>query len=177
MKIPSCGPSPNSCHKEAHSCFGCLFMLSCVNFLSLELKGQAQTCSSMKMTLCINWFPWRHGLPWLELKNLSGLHRSLTSTPLNTYEMNWNASSPDIGAWPHECSCGCIRNPFSLSQMWSLVVDAVHSSVTLLSVFVCAGTDNYGLTGADEMSILYCVCQSKNRKVMHTAAFHIQQFS
>ena len=36
--------------------------------------------------------PYRKGLPRLVWKNLTGLHRALSSTPLNTFGMNWNAS-------------------------------------------------------------------------------------
>ena len=40
-------------------------------------------------------------------KNLTGLHRALTSTPLNTFEINWNADCKAVLiARPHQCSCG-----------------------------------------------------------------------
>lgn len=34
---------------------------------------------------------------WLQRNNLSGLDRALTSTPLNTFEINWTADcAPDL---------------------------------------------------------------------------------
>ena len=35
--------------------------------------------------------PYRSGLSRSVWKNLTGLHRALTSSPLNTFGMNWNA--------------------------------------------------------------------------------------
>jgi hypothetical protein len=43
------------------------------------------------MALCRKWGPYRNGLLRLVWKNLTGLHRALTSTPSNTFGMSWNA--------------------------------------------------------------------------------------
>ena len=47
---------------------------------------------------------YRNGLSRSVWKNLTGLHRALTSTPSDTFGMNWNADcEPDLIA-QHQCS-------------------------------------------------------------------------
>lgn len=55
---------------------------------SFRINGQ--TCSSMTASLDTKRAPWRLGSPRLEWKILTGLHRSLSPTPLNTLGMTWN---------------------------------------------------------------------------------------
>ena len=53
--------------------------------------GKALSCFSMTMTPCTKRGPYRNGLSKTVWKNLTSLHRALTSTPSNTFGMNWNA--------------------------------------------------------------------------------------
>lgn len=53
--------------------------------------GLGQSCSSMIKLLCTKWAPWRHGLPNFEWNKSSGLNKAMTSSPVNTFEMNWNS--------------------------------------------------------------------------------------
>ena len=41
---------------------------------------------------CTKRGPYRNGLSRSMWKNLTGLHRALTSTPLNTFGMNWTTA-------------------------------------------------------------------------------------
>lgn len=51
----------------------------------------AKSCPNRTVPLGTMQGPWRHGLPTLEWKNPSGLHRALILNPPNT--INWNANS------------------------------------------------------------------------------------
>ena len=51
--------------------------------------GNAISCFSMTMPPCTKRGPYRKGLSRSVCKNLTGLHRALTSTPSNTFGMNW----------------------------------------------------------------------------------------
>ena len=53
--------------------------------------GKALSCFSMTMPLCKNRDPYINGLLRSVWKNLTGLHRALTSTPSNTFGMNLNS--------------------------------------------------------------------------------------
>ena len=55
--------------------------------------------------------PYRNGLLRLVWKNLTGLHRGLTSTPSNTFGMNWNT----------DCEPGLI-NPTSVPDLTNALV-------------------------------------------------------
>jgi hypothetical protein len=52
--------------------------------------GEGPSCFSLTMPLCTKFSPYRNYLSRLVWKNLTGLHRALTSTPSNTFGMNWN---------------------------------------------------------------------------------------
>lgn len=51
----------------------------CCSFIITHQWNLSQSCFSMTVLLCIKWR--RHSLPILDWKNLSVLHRALTSTP------------------------------------------------------------------------------------------------
>ena len=53
----------------------------------------------------------QNGLSRSVWKNLSGLHRALTSTPSNTFGMNWNANCEPGLIVQHQC-------PTSLMLLW-----------------------------------------------------------
>ena len=56
---------------------------------------KAPSCFSMTMPTKRG--PYRNGLSRSTWKNLPGLHRALSSTPSNTFGMNWNADcEPDL---------------------------------------------------------------------------------
>jgi hypothetical protein len=66
---------------------------------------------SMTMSPCTKRGPYRNGLWRSVWKNLTGLHRALTSTPVNTFGINWNA----------DCEPGLIaqhQGPTSLMLLW-----------------------------------------------------------
>jgi hypothetical protein len=72
--------------------------------------GKALSCFSMTMPTCTKRGPYRNGLLRLG-NNLTGLHRALTSTLPNTFEINWNA----------DCKSGLIARhpcPISLMLLW-----------------------------------------------------------
>ena len=59
-------------------------------------------CFSMTKPQCTKQGPYRNSLRSV-YKNLTGLHRTLTSTPSNTFGMNWNADC-EPGLIPqHQC--------------------------------------------------------------------------
>ncbi|CDR00764.1 unnamed protein product [Oncorhynchus mykiss] len=63
----------------------------------------------------------RNGLSRLLWKNLTGLHRALTSTPSNTFGMNWNADCDPGLIAQHQCPTSLIlwlngSSPFSQQQ-------------------------------------------------------------
>ena len=64
-----------------------------------------------EMPPCTKRGPYRNGLSRSTWKNMTGLHRALTSTPMNTFGMNWNAN----------CEPGLIAQhqwPTSLMLLW-----------------------------------------------------------
>ena len=65
-------------------------MILCFQLCGNSL-GNALSCFSMTMPTCIKRVPYRNGLLRSVWKNLTGLRRTLTSTPSNTFRMNWNA--------------------------------------------------------------------------------------
>ena len=54
---------------------------------------------------------YRNGLSRSAWKNLTGLHRALTSTPLNTRGMNWNTNCKSGLIAQHQC-------PTSITLLW-----------------------------------------------------------
>ena len=65
----------------------------------------ALSCFSMTMPPCTKRGPYRNDLSRSVQKNLTGLHRALTSTPFNTFGLNWNADcEPGLIAQNHSCS-------------------------------------------------------------------------
>lgn len=62
---------------ETRSWIKYLFVL--LNYSFRHLNLEVQTCLSMRMQ-----DPWRHGVQWLEWKNLCVLPVALTLAPLNT---------------------------------------------------------------------------------------------
>ena len=60
--------------------------------------GKALSCFSMTMQ-----GPYRNGLSRLVWKNLTDLHRALTSTPSSTFGMNWNADCKPGLIDQHQC--------------------------------------------------------------------------
>jgi hypothetical protein len=73
--------------------------------------GKAVSCFSKTMSPCTKRGPYSNGLSRLVWKNLTGLHRVLTSTPLNTFGMNWNADCEPGPITQHQC-------PTSLMLLW-----------------------------------------------------------
>ena len=63
------------------------------------------------MPLCTKQDPYRDGLSRSVWKNLTGLHRALTSTPWNTFGMNWNVDCEPDQIAQHHC-------PTSLMLLW-----------------------------------------------------------
>jgi hypothetical protein len=53
--------------------------------------GKALPCFSMTIPPCTKWGPYRNALSRSVWRNLTGLHRALTSTPSKTFAMNWNS--------------------------------------------------------------------------------------
>jgi hypothetical protein len=66
-------------------------MILCFQLCGNSL-GKALSCFSMTMPPCTKEGPYRNGVSRLVWKNLTGLHRALTSTPSNTIGMNWNVA-------------------------------------------------------------------------------------
>ncbi|CDQ86808.1 unnamed protein product [Oncorhynchus mykiss] len=73
--------------------------------------GKALSCFSMTMPPSTKRGPHRNVLPRVVWKNLTGLHRALTSTPSNTFGMNWNAGCESGLIGQHQC-------PTSLIFLW-----------------------------------------------------------
>ena len=73
--------------------------------------GKALSCFSMTMPTCTKRGPYRNGLSRSVWENLAGLHRALTSTPSNTFGMNWNADCEPGLITQHQC-------PTSLMLLW-----------------------------------------------------------
>ena len=84
-------------------CFSC-FRLGPLFPVKGNLKGTAYNCILDNFVLCGNSLgkaltcfsmtkrgPYRNGLLRSMWKNLTGLQRALTSAPLNTFVINWNA--------------------------------------------------------------------------------------
>ena len=87
------------------------YLLECIvptiklgrGIMVLGSLGKALSCFSMTMPLCTKRDQYRNGLLRSVCKNLTGLHRALTSTPSNTFGMNCNADcQPDLIA-QHQC--------------------------------------------------------------------------
>jgi hypothetical protein len=76
----------------------------------------------MTMPLCTKRCPYKNGLPRLVLNNLIGLHRALTSTPSNTFGMDWN----------FDCEPG-LTSVLDLTNGGALVEASPHSNVTTSS--------------------------------------------
>ena len=86
--------------------------------------GEGLSCFSMTMPPCTKRGPCRNGLLRSVWKNLTGLHRALTSTPLNTFGMNWNSNyEPGLIAL-HQC-------PTSLMLLWHQSVPAAMFQLLL----------------------------------------------
>ena len=68
-----------------------------------NILGKALSCFSMTMPPCSKRGPYRNGLWRTVWKNLTGLHRALTSTPLNTFGMNWNTDCEPGLIAKHQC--------------------------------------------------------------------------
>ena len=80
--------------------------------------GKAVSCYSMTMPPCTKRGPYRNGLSRSMWKNLTGLHRALTSTPSNTFGspihrhkcvksnggMNWNGDCEPGLIVQHQCT-------------------------------------------------------------------------
>ena len=73
--------------------------------------GKALSSFSMTISPCTKRGPYSNGLSRSVWKNLTGLHRALTSTPLNTFGMNWNADCEPGLITQHQC-------PTSLMLLW-----------------------------------------------------------
>uniref|UniRef100_A0AAZ3PLM5 Uncharacterized protein n=1 Tax=Oncorhynchus tshawytscha TaxID=74940 RepID=A0AAZ3PLM5_ONCTS len=73
--------------------------------------GKAFFCFSMTMHPCTNRGPYRNGLWRLVWKNLTGLHRALTTTLSNTFVMNWNSDCEPGLIAQHQC-------PTSRTLLW-----------------------------------------------------------
>jgi hypothetical protein len=69
------------------------------------------SCFSMTMFPCPKRSPYRNSLSRSAWMNLTGLQRALTSTPSNTYGMNWNADFEPSLITQHQC-------PTSLMLLW-----------------------------------------------------------
>lgn len=86
---PLCGSSRN-CFHRVRSTQSYLYEISVrtvrVKFPFTGTK-ERQTCSNMTVSFWTKLAPWDMWV-WM---NFSGLHRALTSTPLNTFGMKWNA--------------------------------------------------------------------------------------
>ena len=65
--------------------------------------GKALSCFSMTMPPCTNRSQYRNGLLRLVWKNLTGLHRALTSSLSNTFGMYWNADYEPGLISQHQC--------------------------------------------------------------------------
>ena len=63
------------------------------------------------MPPCTKRGPYRNGLSRSVWNNLTGLHRTLTSTELNTFGLNWNADCEPGLITKHQC-------PTSLMLLW-----------------------------------------------------------
>ena len=73
--------------------------------------GKVLSCFSMTMPPCTKRGPHSDGLLRSVWQNLTGLHRALTSTPSNTFGMNWNADCEPHLITQHQC-------PTSLMLLW-----------------------------------------------------------
>jgi hypothetical protein len=63
---------------------------------------------------CTKRGPYRNGLSRSVWNNLTGLYRALTSTPSNTFGMNWKAyCEPGLIA-PHQCLTSLIQKCFNI---------------------------------------------------------------
>ena len=65
--------------------------------------GEGLSCFSMTMPPCTKRGPYRNGLSRSVWKNLTGLHRALTSIPSNTFRMKWNADCELGLIGKHQC--------------------------------------------------------------------------
>jgi hypothetical protein len=90
-----------------------------------ESLGEALSCFSMTMAQCTKQGPYRNGLSRSVCKNLTGLHRALTSNPLNTFGMNWNAHSDSGLIAQHQCPTSLMlmaeRNQITAAMFQHLV--------------------------------------------------------
>ena len=77
-------------------------MILCFQLCGNRL-GKACSCFSMTMPPCTTRGPYRNGLLSSVSKNLTGLHRALTSTPSNTFGINWNADGEPGLIAQHQC--------------------------------------------------------------------------
>ena len=86
------------------------YKILCFQLCSNSL-GKALSCFSLIMPPCTKRGPYRNGLSRSVWKNLTGLHRALTSSPLNTFGMNWNANC-------EPCLIAQHQSPTSLMLFW-----------------------------------------------------------
>ena len=73
--------------------------------------GKALSSFSMTISPCTKRGPYSNGLSRSVWKNLTGLHRALTSTSSNAFEINWNADCEPGLIAQHQC-------PTSLMPLW-----------------------------------------------------------
>ena len=74
----------------------------CASSFAVSLWN-ALSCFSMTKPPCTKRGPYRNGLSRLVWKNLTDLHRALTSTPSNTFGMNWNINCEPGQIAQHHC--------------------------------------------------------------------------
>lgn len=96
---------PSCCHKGGSTqCNGRFLYSTALQLLFNQTKRN--TLFQHEMVMCTKLAPWRHGFLRLEWKNLIGLKRSLTSTPLNTIGISCNCNySLCVLAWSHYFFC------------------------------------------------------------------------
>ena len=85
-------------------------MILCFQLCGNSL-GKALSCFSMTMPPCTRRGPYRNDLLRSVWKNSTGLHRALTSTPSNTFGMNWNTDCEPHLMAQYQC-------PTSLMHLW-----------------------------------------------------------
>ena len=98
--------------------------------LCFQLCGNSlgKALDSFSIPRCTKRGPYRNSLLRSVWKNLTGLHRAQTSTPLNTFEMNWNADCEPCLIAQHQC-------PTSLMPLW---LNGNNNPVSLLGFPTCS---------------------------------------
>lgn len=116
---------------------------------ALESFGKGLSSFKMSVSPCTKPGPQRVVFQSLVLKNWTGLHRALISTPSNTFGVIWDNDYCPISAWPHWCSCGWIPEDWWLLHQQSKCAQCLGLHLMLATCCILQWPPGLGTTSLD----------------------------